>query len=73
MMCGAPCLIATFFFCSGHYCAGDICLDVVENFMFLPLEGDELYMFQHIRTLSDYIGILMMVSVRGFLGIRWKE
>jgi hypothetical protein len=73
MMCGASCLMTTFSLCCGHYCAGDIRLDVQENFMFPSLEGDEVCMFYNIRTPSDCIGMLIMVSVRGLLVIRWKE
>jgi hypothetical protein len=72
-MCGASCLMTTFSLCCGYYCAGDIRLDVQENFTFLSLEGDEVFMFYHIRTPSDCIGMLIMVSVRSLLVIRWKE
>ena len=54
-------------------CAGDVHLDVQENFTFTSFEGVEDCTFYHIKTPSDYIGMLIMVSVRGFLGIRWKE
>jgi len=73
MICGASCVMTTFTLCCGHYCAGDIHLGVQENFTFQSLEGGEVGVFYHIRTPSDCIGILIMVSVRSFLGIRWKE
>jgi hypothetical protein len=53
-------------------CAGDVHLDVQENFAFPSFEGVQDCTFYHIRTPSDYIGMLIKVSVRGFLGIRWK-
>jgi len=34
MICGASCLMTTFSLCLGHYSAGNIRLDVQENFTF---------------------------------------
>jgi len=41
--------------------------------MFPSFERDEDCTFYHIRTPSDYIWMFTMVSVRGFVGIKWKK